>query len=220
MRGHCFTKSTCGNQRMQKGVHASLRLEAQHQKGICLFADEDIERGQFVCLYVGEGVSKRVYVQRERFESQFTNRIYGFAVSTSEVIDARYKGEISRFANHSYRPNCVVQRWEVAGEICCGLFANYNIAEGDEVTFNYGDFEQRQRRVAIVDSSIANGYFSHRWLILSETMIACAERSRAWCRQQQRVRRQQWRQRRSLRYYHGANNGVAVRTRSNAALGA
>ncbi|OWY91193.1 SET domain protein [Phytophthora megakarya] len=55
------------------------------------------------------------------------------------MIDARYKGIISRFANHLCRPNCVVQRWEVAVEICCGLFANCNIAEGDEVTFNYGD---------------------------------------------------------------------------------
>ncbi|KAF1786164.1 SET domain [Phytophthora cactorum] len=42
------------------------------------------------------------------------------SVGGTEVIDARYNGKMARFANHSCRPNCVVERWEVQGKTCIG----------------------------------------------------------------------------------------------------
>lgn len=72
------------------------------------------------------------------------------AVSATEVIDARYVGGIARFANHSCNPNCNVERWEVAGETCCGLFANRAIRPGEEITFSYsGERATRGAKVSM-----------------------------------------------------------------------
>lgn len=76
---------------------------------------------------------------------------YGMAVTSNEVIDARYIGGMARFANHSCSPNCNVERWEVAGEICCGLFANQTIAAGDEITISYGS-EFVRAKVSRIDA--------------------------------------------------------------------
>jgi SET domain-containing protein len=60
------------------------------------------------------------------------------AITATEVIDARNLGGMARFANHSCCPNCLVERWEVAGETCCALFAKQKISAGDEITIDYG----------------------------------------------------------------------------------
>jgi hypothetical protein len=40
-----------------------------------------------------------------------------------------------------------MQKWEVNGERCCGLFANQSIARGDEITFKYSQlFDKRTVR--------------------------------------------------------------------------
>jgi SET domain-containing protein len=60
------------------------------------------------------------------------------AVSNREVIGARRIGGMARFTNHSCSPNCTVERWGMAGETCCGLFACRPISSGEEITINYG----------------------------------------------------------------------------------
>ncbi|KAG6616316.1 putative SET domain-containing protein [Phytophthora cinnamomi] len=64
---------------------------------------------------------------------------YGMTVGRNEVIDARGGvGSLAKCANHSCRPNCVVERWEVGGEICCGIFAKRSIEDEEEITIDYG----------------------------------------------------------------------------------
>jgi hypothetical protein len=53
------------------------------------------------------------------------------------VIDACIKGNLGRFINHSCEPNCRTEKWTVDGEVCIGLFANRDLIEGEEITFNY-----------------------------------------------------------------------------------
>jgi hypothetical protein len=53
------------------------------------------------------------------------------------VIDACSKGNLGRFINHSCEPNCRTEKWTVDGEVCIGLFANRDLIEGEEITFNY-----------------------------------------------------------------------------------
>lgn len=59
-----------------------------------------------------------------------TNR---FPFPTSFVI----RFPTGRFANHSCDPNCRTEKWTVGGETSVGLFALRDIAEGEEVTYNY-----------------------------------------------------------------------------------
>ncbi|EEY65795.1 SET domain-containing protein, putative [Phytophthora infestans T30-4] len=108
---------------MQRGRHAELSLASLPGKGISLMADMPIERDTLIAQYVGEVISRAMY--RE-------------PVNTNEVIDARFIGGIARFANHSCSPNCVVERWEVGGETCCGIFSVTAINKGEEITIKYG----------------------------------------------------------------------------------
>ncbi|ETO81398.1 hypothetical protein F444_04303 [Phytophthora nicotianae P1976] len=55
-------------------------------------------------------------------EFKGSTNYYGMSLTKGEVIDARACGGIARFVNHSCNPNCVVERWEVNGEIYCGFF--------------------------------------------------------------------------------------------------
>ena len=41
---------------------------------------------------------------------------YFFALSKDEYIDAFYKGNYSRFMNHSCDPNCKSEKWTVGAE--------------------------------------------------------------------------------------------------------
>lgn len=55
------------------------------------------------------------------------------------VIDARYKGNVSRLINSSCAPNCEAQKWTdmATGEPRIGIFALQNIELGQELTYDY-----------------------------------------------------------------------------------
>ncbi|EXC04634.1 Histone-lysine N-methyltransferase [Morus notabilis] len=53
------------------------------------------------------------------------------------TIDATYKGNLSRFLNHSCDPNCVLEKWQVEGETRVGVFAARMIAVGEPLTYDY-----------------------------------------------------------------------------------
>lgn len=62
---------------------------------------------------------------------------YFLTVTDDVVIDAREKGSIARFVNHSCNPNCEVQKWNVCGEQRCGFFADRDMKAGTEITIDY-----------------------------------------------------------------------------------
>lgn len=54
-----------------------------------------------------------------------------------EVIDPTYQGNIARFINHSCDPNCITRKWTVMKETMVGIFARREIAENEELSFDY-----------------------------------------------------------------------------------
>ncbi|KAE9308864.1 hypothetical protein PF008_g20857 [Phytophthora fragariae] len=149
VQGYCASRTKCGNQRIQDGVHADLILVKNTGKGVSLVADAPINEDDLVIQYVGEVLSRNTYPEREqRVMVELNSRhTYGMEVTSREVIDARRIGGLARFANRSCCPNCTIERWEVAGETCCGIFAKQAISRGDEITINYGnEFVQPDRR--------------------------------------------------------------------------
>ena len=58
-------------------------------------------------------------------------------LNNQEVIDPTSKGNLARFINHSCQPNCITEKWNVLGEVCIGIFANRDINEDEELTFDY-----------------------------------------------------------------------------------
>ena len=59
------------------------------------------------------------------------------SIGPDQLIDATDKGNASRFINHSCDPNCEIQRWTTGSTTSVGIFANRDILEGEELTFDY-----------------------------------------------------------------------------------
>lgn len=57
---------------------------------------------------------------------------YVMDLGEGEVIDARQKGSILRFVNHSCGPNAETQKWTIQGKRRIGLFTKDDIARGEE----------------------------------------------------------------------------------------
>lgn len=70
--------------------------------------------------------------------------MYFMTIGNGEYIDACQKGNLGRFINHSCNPNAEVQKWQVRGELCVGLFTLRDVAAGEELTFDYNYDKSRK----------------------------------------------------------------------------
>ncbi|KAJ1951668.1 hypothetical protein EC988_003983, partial [Linderina pennispora] len=134
----CPCGSYCLNRRFQKRQYAEVRLIDAGRKGFGMQALTDLESGQFVMEYMGEIVSTAQFRKRARvYQQEGIRHQYFMSIGNNKIIDATRKGSVARFINHSCGPNCVLQKWMVAGAIRMGIFAERPIKRGEEITFDY-----------------------------------------------------------------------------------
>ena len=102
--------------------------------GLGLFAGEDIEWGRRLIEYQGQPLSNKEVKRRQTFYDSI-----GFTClmqfSDGRGIDGVVGGNESRFINHSTEPNVGALReseWRIL------FYSLDDIAQGDELTFNYG----------------------------------------------------------------------------------
>ncbi|PWA65768.1 AWS-like protein [Artemisia annua] len=82
--------------------------------GSGVVAEEDIMRGEFVIEYVGEVIDDKTCEERLwRMKRQGETNFYLCEINRDMVIDATYKGNKSRYINHSCSPNTEMQKWFV-----------------------------------------------------------------------------------------------------------
>ncbi|KAG9149163.1 hypothetical protein Leryth_003160 [Lithospermum erythrorhizon] len=138
VQGTCPCGELCSNRQFQKRNYARLRMFKCGKKGYGVQVLDNISEGQFLIEYVGEVLDMHSYEARQRdYAMQGHKHFYFMTLNGSEVIDARAKGNLGRFINHSCDPNCRTEKWVVNGEVCIGLFALKNIQKGEELTFDY-----------------------------------------------------------------------------------
>jgi|TARA_B110000503_G_scaffold132510_1_gene208538 hypothetical protein len=115
---------------------------AQYVKttGTDFFLSKKVPAGSFVIEYVGEIIDdktteSRLWADKAVGEDNF----YLMEVSGRQMIDARHKGNLSRFINSSCHPNCETQKWQDAstGETRVGIFAIQDVEIGAEFTYDY-----------------------------------------------------------------------------------
>lgn len=94
--------------------------------GLGLFADELIEKGDYIIDYVGEILPN---AQCENHPGK-----YLFEVGDHFTIDGSSRQNIARYINHACKPNAEVEIED--GEI--NIYAIQKIAPGDEITYDYG----------------------------------------------------------------------------------
>lgn len=125
----CPAGNQCQNKRFQNRLYANVEQRETANKGIGLFANENILPGQFIIEYVGEIINMEEFHQRyEKMVKENSLAFYFIWIDKSLVIDATFRGNNARFINHSCEPNCTPQKWLVNGETRIGFFASKEIS--------------------------------------------------------------------------------------------
>jgi histone-lysine N-methyltransferase SETD2 len=133
---NCPAGPLCKNKRVLRKQWKKLSVFDAGLKGRGLLAREPCSAGDFVVEYVGVAVRKE-YLDRLFAEYKSERMLYIMALDGGVYIDARYRGGIARYINHSCEPNCRVERWKVRGVLRACVIANRHIDEGEELTFDY-----------------------------------------------------------------------------------
>ncbi|WOH01151.1 hypothetical protein DCAR_0520532 [Daucus carota subsp. sativus] len=132
----CRCSNTCTNRPFQK--HKRIEVVKTKSCGWGAEAAEPINKGEFIVEYVGEVLSDDIYEERLRdMDCLGRQHFYMCKVDRDFTIDSTYKGNISRFLNHSCDPNCTLEKWQVNGETRMGIFAAKSIEEGEPLTYDY-----------------------------------------------------------------------------------
>ncbi|CAL0328673.1 unnamed protein product [Lupinus luteus] len=134
----CKCGSSCLNKAFQHRPVKKMKLIQTEKCGSGIVADEDIKLGDFVIEYVGEVIDdktceERLWNMKHRGETNF----YLCEINRDMVIDATYKGNKSRYINHSCCPNTEMQKWIIDGETRIGIFATRDIEKGEPLTYDY-----------------------------------------------------------------------------------
>ncbi|KAJ6917678.1 hypothetical protein NC652_019879 [Populus alba x Populus x berolinensis] len=145
--GGCKCGSSCSNKPFQQRQVKKMKLVQTEKCGSGIVADEDIKQGEFVIEYVGEVIDdktceERLWKMKHCGETNF----YLCEINRDMVIDATYKGNKSRYINHSCSPNTEMQKWcstdpysslIIDGETRIGIFATRDIRKGEHLTYDY-----------------------------------------------------------------------------------
>ncbi|XP_035210041.1 histone-lysine N-methyltransferase NSD2-like, partial [Stegodyphus dumicola] len=136
--GICNADDRCKNRRFQKRQYASVKRIRTRNRGWGLITCQEIKKADFVIEYVGEVITYKEYRKRaETLQAHGKSNFYFLQLDSTRIIDAGPCGNAARFINHSCDPNCEMVKWSVNGDVRIGIFALYDIAAGEELTFNY-----------------------------------------------------------------------------------
>jgi len=105
-------------------------------KGNGLFAKQNILEGSFIGEY--GGVIRKPNAQLDKSNSYCFDYPLNFFVSTKLLIDAQLCGNITRFINHSYKPNLISTMAFYNGVNHIVFLANRDIEKGEELRYDYG----------------------------------------------------------------------------------
>ncbi|KAJ4884969.1 putative histone-lysine N-methyltransferase ASHH4 [Raphanus sativus] len=134
----CTCRCECTNKPFQQRHIKKMKLVQTEKCGYGIVADEDIESGEFIVEYVGEVIDDEICEERFwKLKHKVETNFYMCQIDNSLVIDATYKGNKSRYFNHSCDPNTVLQKWIIDGETRLGIFATRNINKGEHLTYDY-----------------------------------------------------------------------------------
>ncbi|KAL8040907.1 hypothetical protein ABFX02_10G130600 [Erythranthe guttata] len=132
----CRCSKNCANRPFQK--MKKIRIVKTESCGWGVVSAEPISKGDFIVEYVGEVIDD-VMCERRLWDmkDQDAKNFYMCEINKDFVIDATFKGNASRFLNHSCAPNCKLEKWQVEGETRVGVFASKAIEVGEPLTYDY-----------------------------------------------------------------------------------
>lgn len=96
------------------------------KNGLGLKAGKPFKKGDFIIEYIG--------IKKKNADVEYDTTKYLFELDDKYTIDGSPRYNTARYINHSCVPNAEVDI--IKGKI--KVFAIKNIAEGDEITYDYG----------------------------------------------------------------------------------
>lgn len=147
----CTDKCSCGpsctNKVVQKGRTLPLQIFETGRCGFGVKAMEDIAKGQFIDLYLGEVLTTGELQKRENAAAEdtpsYVMSLDMFVTDEKALfhVDGANFGSLTRFVNHSCEPNAktipVVLSEDTRHIYHVGFFAIKEIPKGSEITIDY-----------------------------------------------------------------------------------
>lgn len=108
----CRCSKLCDNKQFQNSNYSPISVFYTEKKGIGIIADADIPKDSFLIEFVGEIISSKQFLKRnKKYAKEKDRQCYFMSLRYDAIIDATVKGNISRFVNHSCEPNGMTQKW-------------------------------------------------------------------------------------------------------------
>ncbi|CAL4968297.1 unnamed protein product [Urochloa decumbens] len=142
----CRCSDLCTNKPFCKDK--KIKIVKTNHCGWGAVALEPLEKGDFIIEFVGEIIDDSTCEQRLRdMEGRGDKNLYMCEISKDFTIDATFKGNISRFVNHSCEPNCKLEKWQVGSETRVGFFASRAIKVGEPLTYEHRSVRRHKDKV-------------------------------------------------------------------------
>ncbi len=135
-----FCDERCRNMRLQRREMVATEVVSAESKGWGLRiapGSAPVHKGQFVAEYVGEIIDAQEMTKRMITHGRGVSKLYMMQLGNGKFLDARRKGGVTRFINHSCEPSCVLEHWQVEKDTHCAIFALKDMEAGEELTFDY-----------------------------------------------------------------------------------
>ncbi|KAJ8562146.1 hypothetical protein K7X08_011437 [Anisodus acutangulus] len=166
----CHCSDMCSNRPFRRD--RKIKLVKTELCGWGVVAAESINKGDFIIEYIGEVIDdalceKRLWDMKYKGVKNF----YMCELRKDFIIDATFKGNLSRFLNHSCDPNCKLEKWQVEGETRVGVFAAQSIEVGEPLTYDYRFVQFGPEVKCHCGASNCQGYLGSKKKIISKLDI-------------------------------------------------
>ena len=159
----CNDKCNCGpnckSRLINKGRHVDLTIFKTANRGWGVCCNENLVRGEFIDVYLGEVLTNDEATKREKNANvekgsylysldKFIDDDPTLTAKNCYVVDGQYMGNATRFINHSCEPNC--RQYTVSFNkydlrvYNLAFFAYEDIPAGEELTFDYMDKDEEE----------------------------------------------------------------------------